>query len=148
MNSFDPEHFALLWGPGVAVLMIFTYGLTRLAHYWIEKSMEFKRKQMDTTFEVARTYLDQFVTSQKSQADAFSRLASSVEQSDSRDSFEHQEILIAVKALREQLSLIPRQISPARAVPDVARSMPKLPDDMVPANSVEGQQPPTSIGSR
>ena len=26
MNSFDPTHFALLWGPGVLVLMVFTYG--------------------------------------------------------------------------------------------------------------------------
>src|SRR5690242_10870778 len=103
MNAFDPEHFALVWGPGVVVLLIFTYGLTRLAQYWIAKSMEFKRKQMDSAFSLARTYADQFVAAQRSQADAVSRLASSVEQGESRDSLEHQEILIAVKAMREQL---------------------------------------------
>jgi hypothetical protein len=111
MGSFNAEHFALLWGPGVLVLMVFTYGLTRLAQYWIEKSMEFKRRQMDSVFEVARTYLDQLVNAQKSQADAFSRLAGSVEQGDSRDSFEHQEMLIAIKAIRDQLNLLIGQVS-------------------------------------
>jgi hypothetical protein len=111
MGSFNAEHFALLWGPGVLVLMVFTYGLTRLAQYWIEKSMEFKRRQMDSVFEVARTYLDQLVNAQKSQADAFSRLAGSVEQGDSRDSFEHQEMLIALKAMRDQLTRLSAQLS-------------------------------------
>jgi len=111
MGSFNPEHFALLWGPGVAVLLIFTYGLTRLAQYWIAKTMEFKRRQMDATFDVARSYLDQFVNVQKSQADAFSRLASSVEQRDSRDSFEHQEMLIAIKAMRDQLNQLGAHLS-------------------------------------
>ena len=120
MNSFDPARFALLWGPGVVVLMIFSYGLIRLAQYWIEKSMEFKRKQMDTAFQVARTYLDQFANAQKSQADAFSRLAASVEQRDSRDSFEHQEILITVKALRNELAVITGQTPTIRTVPDRA----------------------------
>jgi hypothetical protein len=119
--NFDPEHFALLWGPGVAVLLIFTYGLTRLAHHWIEKSIEFKRKQMDTAFAVARTYLEQFVNAQKSQADAFSRLAGSVEQSGSRDSFEHQEILIAIKAMRDQLAMVCAQASAGKGMPEERR---------------------------
>jgi hypothetical protein len=113
MTSFDPERFALLWGPGVVVLLIFSYGLTRLAQYWIEKSLEFKRKQMDTAFSIARNYADQLVSSQRSQADAFSRLATSVEQGGSRDSLEHQEILIAIKVMREQLSAITSIVSPA-----------------------------------
>jgi hypothetical protein len=124
MNSFDPTHFALLWGPGVLVLMVFSYGLTRLAQYWIEKSMEFKRKQMDTLFEVARTYLDQFANAQRSQAEAFSRLAASVEQGDSRDSFEHQEILITVKALRNELAAISGQAPIVKTVPDRQRQLP------------------------
>ena len=66
--------------------------------------MEAKRRQMENVFEAARTYFEQFVGAQKSQADAFSRLASTVERRDSRESFEHQEMLIALKVLREQLA--------------------------------------------
>ena len=106
MNSIDLGRFALLWGPGVLVLVVFTYGLMRLAQYWIEKSMDYKRRQMDAIFDVVRSQAEQFINAQKSQADAFSRLASAVEQRETRDSFEHQEILIAIKAQRDQLTAL------------------------------------------
>ena len=109
MTPFDVGRFALLWGPGILVLVVFSYGFLRLAYHWIDKSLEVKRTQMASAFDVARTYLEQFVSAQKSQADAFSRLASTVERRDSQDSFEHQEILIALKALREQLAADSRQ---------------------------------------
>jgi hypothetical protein len=110
MTPFEAGRFALLWGPGILVLVVFTYGFSRLALHWIDKSMEVKRRQMESSFDVARTYLQQFVSAQKSQADAFSRLASTVERRDSQESFEHQEMLIAIKAMREQLSTINVQL--------------------------------------
>ncbi len=103
MTPFDAGRFALLWGPGILVLVVFSYGFVRLAYHWIDRSMEAKRQQMESVFETARTYFEQFVGAQKSQADAFSRLASTVERRDSRESFEHQEMLIALKVLREQM---------------------------------------------
>lgn len=48
-----PENFeqiALWWGPGIVVLMGFGYGTLRLAHYWVGKSMDLKRQQMDGMF--------------------------------------------------------------------------------------------------
>ena len=108
MNSFDPTHFALLWGPGILVLVVFSYGFSRLAFHWIDKSMEVKRKQTESGFDIARTYLEQFVSAQKSQADAFSRLASAVERRDSEDSFEHQEMLIAIKAMHREIESLAR----------------------------------------
>ena len=104
MTPFDTGRFALLWGPGILVLVVFSYGFVRLAYHWIDRSMEAKGRQMENVFEAARTYFEQFVSAQKSQADAFSRLASTVERRDSRESFEHQEMLIALKVLREQLA--------------------------------------------
>jgi hypothetical protein len=118
MNSIDAGRFALLWGPGVLVLMVFTYGLMRLAQYWIEKSMEFKRRQMDAVFEALRTHVEQFISAQKSQADAFSRLASATEQRESHDSFEHQEILIALKAQRDQLAAMTGHLSSVKGILD------------------------------
>ncbi len=103
MPPIEVGRFALLWGPGVLVLVVFSYGLLRLAQYWIAKSMDFKQKQLDSLLVLGRTYFEQFVSAQRSQADAFSRLASAVEQRDSRESFEHQEMLIALKAIRERL---------------------------------------------
>ena len=103
----DLERIALWWGPGVLILIVFGYGGLRLAHYWIEKSMEVKRQQMDSAFGIARQYVEQFLGTQRSQADALSRLASCVEQHDSHESFEHQEMLIALKALHRDIADLP-----------------------------------------
>ena len=105
-----PEAFdkiALWWGPGILVLMAFVYGGLRLAHYWIEKSMEVKRQQMESTFRLLRDYIEQFLAAQQSQAEALSRLASSVEQRDNHESFEHQEMLIALKAMHRDIAELP-----------------------------------------
>ena len=105
-----PEHFeqvALWWGPGILVLMGFGYGGLRLAHHWIEKSMELKRRQTEGVVSVAREYIEQFLTTQRSQAEALSRLAASVEQRDTHDSFEHQEMLIALKAMHHEIGRMP-----------------------------------------
>jgi hypothetical protein len=103
MAPFDVTRFALLWGPGILVLVVFSYGFSRLALHWIDKSTEVKRQQTESGFDIARTYLEQFVSAQKSQADAFSRLATAVERRDSEDSFEHQEMLIALKAMHRDI---------------------------------------------
>src|SRR2546429_3757565 len=113
MAPFDLARFTLLWGPGILVLVVFSYGFSRLALHWIDKSMEVKRQQTESGFDIARTYLAQFVSAQKSQADAFSRLATAVERRDSEDSFEHQEMLIAIKAMHQQLSAVSRQLEGA-----------------------------------
>ncbi len=97
----------LWWGPGVLIVLVFGFGFLRLAHYWIEKTMEVKRQQMESAFGIARQYVEQFLSTQRSQADALSRLAASVEQRDSRDSFEHQEMLIALKAMHRELESLP-----------------------------------------
>jgi hypothetical protein len=101
--SEDLRQLAVWWGPGIVIVMVFAYGLLRLAHYWIEKNMEVKRQQMESAFGIARQYVEQFLASQHAQADALSRLAASVEQHDSRESFEHQEMLIALKALHRDI---------------------------------------------
>jgi hypothetical protein len=113
----DLWNVALWWGPGVVIVLVFGYGFLRLAHYWIEKSMEVKRQQMESVFGIARQYVEQFLSTQRSQANALSRLAASVEQRDSRDSFEHQEMLIALKALHRELEVLPccRNASPGAA---------------------------------
>jgi hypothetical protein len=97
------QHVALWWGPGVVILLIFGYGFLRLAYYWIEKSLDVKQRQTESAFGIARQYIEQFLSAQHSQATALSRLATSVEQRDSHESFEHQEILIALKALHREL---------------------------------------------
>jgi hypothetical protein len=105
-----PENFeqiALWWGPGILVLMVFGYGLLRLAHHWIEKSLEVKQQQTESAFRIAREYVEQFLSTQQSQAEALSRLATSVEQRDSHENFEHQEMLIALKALHRELIGLP-----------------------------------------
>lgn len=101
------EHVALWWGPGILVLMVFGYGLLRLAHHWIEKSMEVKQQQVESVFGIAREYIEQFLGTQQSQAEALTRLASSVEQHDSHESFEHQEMLIALKAMHRDITALP-----------------------------------------
>jgi hypothetical protein len=117
-----PENFeqiALWWGPGILVLMGFGYGGLRLAHHWIEKSMELKRRQSDGMVDVAREYIEQFLTAQRSQAEALSRLAASVEQRDTHDSFEHQEMLIAIKAMHHEIGRMPCRVPGLR---DCARA--------------------------
>jgi hypothetical protein len=104
MNPLDIQRVALWWGPGILVLIIFGYGFLRLAHYWIEKSMEVKRQQMDGAYALVRQYIEQFLGAQSGQADALSRLANSVEHRESQESFEHQEILIALKALHRDMN--------------------------------------------
>ena len=104
MSPLDIQRVALWWGPGILVLIIFGYGFLRLAHYWIEKSMEVKRQQMEGAYALVRHYIEQFLGAQSGQADALSRLASSVEHRESQESFEHQEILIALKALHRDMN--------------------------------------------
>jgi hypothetical protein len=98
------EQIALWWGPGILVLMGFGYGGLRLAHHWIEKSMEVKRRQTEGLFGVARDYIEQFLSAQQAQAEALSRLAASVEQHDTHEGFEHQEMLIALKAMHRDIA--------------------------------------------
>ena len=101
------EQIAMWWGPGILVLMGFGYGALRLAHHWIEKSMEVKRQQMESTFRLVRDYVEQFLSAQQAQAEALSRLAASVEQRDTHESFEHQEMLIAIKAMHHSIGDLP-----------------------------------------
>ena len=108
MNSLDFEKFALLWGPGIVVLGVFSFAGVKLAQYWIDRAMEQRRKQMEGSFEIARTYLDQIVGAQRSQSEAFTRLAASVEQGDSKTGFEHQEMLTAIKALHRHVDGLAR----------------------------------------
>ena len=103
----DLWRVAVWWGPGVVIVLVFGYGFLRLAHYWIEKTMEVKRQQMESVFGIARQYVEQFLSTQRSPANALSRLSASVEQRDSRDSFEHQEMLIALKAMHRDLESLP-----------------------------------------
>jgi hypothetical protein len=104
MNPVDIQHVAIWWGPGVLVLITFGYGFLRLAHYWIEKTMEVKRQQTDGAYSLVRQYIEKFLGAQSGQADALSRLANSVEHHESQESFEHQEILIALKALHHDMN--------------------------------------------
>jgi hypothetical protein len=97
---------ATWWGPGVLIVLALGYGAMRLAHYWIEKNMEAKRHQMENLFGIARQYVEQFLSTERQQADALSRLAATVEQRDTRDSFEHQEMLIAIKAMHRDLEAL------------------------------------------
>lgn len=106
MMPADLYQVALWWGPGVLLLMIFTYGFLRLARLWIERTMDAKRQQMENVFNMAEQYLKQFLSAQKGQAEALSRLAASVERSDSRDSLEHQQILIALRAMHRDIERI------------------------------------------
>ncbi len=109
MSSFDLERMALWWGPGVLILLAFGLGFLKLARYWIEKTMEVKRQQMESLFGMAQTYVEQFLSTQKCQADALTRLATSVEHRDSVESFEHQEMLISLKALHRDVEMLLRR---------------------------------------
>ena len=66
--------------------------------------MEVKRQQMDGAYSLVRQYIEQFLGAQSGQADALSRLANSVEHRETQESFEHQEILIALKALHRDMN--------------------------------------------
>jgi hypothetical protein len=109
MMPDDLTHMALWWGPGVLLLLTFTYGFLQLARFWIGRTMDAKRQQMESAFGMAEQYVKQFLNAQRSQADALSRLATSVERSDSRDSLEHQQILIALRAMHQDLERLVRQ---------------------------------------
>jgi len=104
MNPGDFQHVAVWWGPGVLILIAFGFGFFRLAQYWIEKSMEVKRQQTDGAYGLVRQYIEKFLGAQSGQADALARLANSVEHHESQESFEHQEILIALKALHHDMA--------------------------------------------
>jgi len=106
MSPLDMQHVALWWGPGVLVLIAFGYGFLRLAQYWIDKSMDVKRQQLEGAYGLLRQYIEKFLGAQSGQADALSRLANSVEHHESQESFEHQEILIALKALHRDMNTL------------------------------------------
>ena len=109
MMPDDFAHMAMWWGPGVLLMLAFSYGLLRLAQVWIERTMDAKRRQMESVFGMAEQYVKQFLNAQRSQAEALSRLASSVERSDSRDSLEHQQILVALRAMHRDMERLLRQ---------------------------------------
>ncbi|HUI43132.1 MAG TPA: hypothetical protein VL523_14310 [Terriglobia bacterium] len=99
----DLERYIVLWGPGILILIVFAYGFLRLAYHWIDRTMDVKRRQTESAFDIARDYVSQLAGASKTQADALSRLASAVEHRDSLESYEHQEMLIALKALHRNV---------------------------------------------
>lgn len=103
MMPQDFAHMAMWWGPGMLLLLALSYGFLRLAQVWMERTLDAKRRQMEGLFGMAEQYVKQFLNAQLAQAEALSRLASSVEQSDSRDSMEHQQILIALRAMHGEV---------------------------------------------
>lgn len=96
----------ILWGPGILILIVFAYGFMKLAQHWIDRSMEVKKGQIENAFSIARDYVGQLAGAQKSQADALSRLASTVEHRDSLESYEHQEMLVALKAIHRNVETL------------------------------------------
>lgn len=99
----DVERYIVLWGPGILILIVLAYGFMKLAYHWIDRAAEVKRFQMDGAFDIARDYVGQLAGAAKSQAEALSRLAGAVEHRDSVESYEHQEMLIALKALHRSV---------------------------------------------
>jgi hypothetical protein len=69
MMPEDFAHMAMWWGPGVLMLLVFSYGLLRLAQVWIERSMESRRRQMESVFGMAEQYVKQFLNAQRSLRD-------------------------------------------------------------------------------
>lgn len=113
----DLARYIVLWGPGILILIVFAYGFMRLAYHWIDRTTDIKRKQLDSAFDIARDYVGQLAGASKSQAEALSRLASAVEHRDSLESYEHQEMLIALKALHRNMDDL---ISQARVAEKVS----------------------------
>ncbi len=103
IGPYEAARLAMWWGPGVLILLVFGFGILKLARYWMEKTMDMKRQQMESAFGMARQYVEKFLGAQRSQADALTRLATSVERRDSTESFEHQEMLISLKALHQDV---------------------------------------------
>ena len=112
----DLERYIVLWGPGILILVVFAYGFMKLAYHWIDRSTDIRRQQMDGAFDIARDYVGQLAGASKSQAEALSRLASAVEHRDSVESYEHQEMLIALKALHRNLDELAAQARLAEKV--------------------------------
>jgi hypothetical protein len=107
----DLARYIVLWGPGILILIVFAYGFMRLAYHWIDRTTDIKHKQLDSAFDIARDYVGQLAGASKSQAEALSRLASAVEHRDSLESYEHQEMLIALKALNRNTEEMARDLS-------------------------------------
>jgi hypothetical protein len=107
----DLERYIVLWGPGIVILIVFAYGFMKLAYHWIDRVMDVKHRQMDSAFGIARDYVSQLSGASKTQAEALSRLASAVEHRDSLESYEHQEMLIALKALHRDVEDLTSQVS-------------------------------------
>ena len=103
MSPEDIERYVVLWGPGILILIVLSYGLMKLAYHWIDRTAEIKRSQMDGALRIARDYVDQLAGAARSQAEALTRLAGAVEHRDSLESYEHQEMLIALKALHRNV---------------------------------------------
>src|SRR2546428_10222195 len=99
MSPFDAERIALWWGPGVLILIVFGFGFLRLAKYWIERSMDVKRQQMISVFGMFQTYVEQFLSAQKCQADALARLAGPGARRHAPARFGHHEKLISSRAV-------------------------------------------------
>jgi len=112
------DKVALWWGPGILILMVFAYGFMKLARHWIDRSMELRRELTERAFGAARDYMGQLANAHQSQAEAVSRLASVMEHRNSMESYEHQEMLIALKAMSrdvQALSNLDRLKEPAKA---------------------------------
>lgn len=103
------DKIALWWGPGMLILMVFAYGFLKLAQHWIDKFTELKREQTERAFGVARDYVGQLANAHQSQAEAFSRLAGAMEHRNSMESYEHQEMLVALKALNRDVQFLTGQ---------------------------------------
>ncbi|HXJ95038.1 MAG TPA: hypothetical protein VMT20_19530 [Terriglobia bacterium] len=111
----DLERYIVLWGPGILILIVFAYGFMKLAYHWIDRTMDMKHRQMDSAFDIARDYVGQLSGASRTQAEALSRLASAVEHRDSLESYEHQEMLIALKALHRDVEDLTSQVrTPAK----------------------------------
>ncbi|HEV2380317.1 MAG TPA: hypothetical protein VG206_11045 [Terriglobia bacterium] len=108
----DIERYLVLWGPGILILIVLSYGFMRLAYHWIDRAAEIKRSQMDGAFHIARDYVDQLAGAAQSQAEALSRLAGAVEHRGSLESYEHREMLISLKALDRNVNEL---LGPERA---------------------------------
>lgn len=117
----DLERYIVLWGPGILILIVLAYGCMKLAYHWIDRAAEVKRFQMDGAFDIARDYVGQLAGAAKSQAEALTRLAATVEHRDSVESYEHQEMLISLKALHRNMDELLGQEHSIERVADTSR---------------------------